>query len=57
MQGFSKIAAPPTSMLKTTGSLEESAPKAFRADDNEIVGGNIIVKNLPKSKKLKNTII
>ena len=39
IQGFSRIAAPLTSMLKTTGSSKELAPKAFRADDNEIVGG------------------
>ena len=37
-------------MLKTTGSSKESAPKMFRADDNEVVGdgggrANETVKN------------
>ena len=39
IQGFSRIAAPLTSMLKTTGSSEESAPRAFRAGNDEVVGG------------------
>ena len=36
IRGFSRIAAPLTSLLKATGSLD-SAPKAFRADDDEVV--------------------
>ena len=58
--GFSRIAAPLTSMLKTTGSSEVLAPKVFRADDDEVVGGvggrrvDETVKNLSKSKKSKN---
>ena len=39
IQGFSRIAAPLTSMLKTTGSSGLSAPKAFRAENNEVVEG------------------
>ena len=60
IHGFKRIAAPLTSMLKTTGSSEVSAPKMFRADDDEVVGGvggrraDETVKNLSKSKKLKN---
>ena len=59
IRGFSKIAASLTSMLKTTGSSTKSASKAFRADDNEVVGGgggrvDETVKNSSKSKKLKN---
>ena len=54
IQGFSRIAAPLTSMLKTTGSSEESAPKTFRADDDEVIGdggrGNETVRN--PSRKL-----
>ena len=50
IQGFSGIAAPFTSMLKTMGSSEESALKKFRVDDDEVVGGgggraNETVKN------------
>ena len=54
IRGFSKIAAPLTSILKTTRSLE-SAPR-LGADDNEIVGGGGKAddKNLSKSKKSKN---
>ena len=37
IRGFSRIAAPLTSLLKATG-LSDSAPKAFRADDDEVVG-------------------
>ena len=56
--GFSKIAAPLTSLLKTTGS-SELAPKAFRAEDDEIVSGggsgraNGTVVNLFKNEKSK----
>ena len=39
IRGFSRIAAPLTSIFKTTGSSEESAPKAFRAGNDEVVGG------------------
>ena len=37
IQDFSRIAAPLTSMLKTTRLSKESAPKTFRADDNEVI--------------------
>ena len=37
IRGFSRIAAPPTLQLKATGS-SDSALKAFKADDNEVVG-------------------
>ena len=56
IRGFSRIAAPLTSLLKTTGS-SESAPKAFRADDDEVVGGggggraNGTVVNSSKNEK------
>ena len=57
IRGFSRIAAPLTSMLKTTGS-SDSAPKAFRVDDDEVVGvggrSNETVKNSSKSKRSKN---
>ena len=54
IRGFSKIAAPLTSMLKTTGS-SDSAPR-LGADDDEVVGGGGKAEdqNLSKSKKLKN---
>ena len=61
IRGFSRIAAPLTSMLKTIGSYEESAPKAFRTDGDEVVGGdgggiaNETVKNLSKSKKVEKS--
>ena len=54
IRGFSRIAAPLTAILKTTGSSEESAPKAFRADGDEVVRGgraNETVKNLSKFRK------
>ena len=55
IRGFSKIAAPLTSMLKTTGS-SDSAPR-LGADDDEVVGGGGKAddKRLSKSKKSKNT--
>ena len=58
IQGFSKIAILLTSRLKITG-LSKSAPKAFKADDNKVVGGNGsrtngIVVNLSKNKKIPN---
>ena len=56
---FSRIAAPLTSLLKTTESSEESTPKAFRADDDEIVGGgnktNETVVNLSKNEKSRKS--
>ena len=60
IQGFSRIAAPLTSLLKTTGSLE-SAPKVFRADDNKVVDGggggraNRTVVNLSKNEKSRKS--
>ena len=48
IRGFSKIAAPLTSMLKTTGSSDS----ALRDDDDEVVEGGD--RNLSKSKKSKN---
>ena len=53
IQSFSRIAAPLTSMLKTTGS-SNSAP-SLGANNNEIVGGGGKVddRNLSKSKKSK----
>ena len=57
IQGFSRIAAPLTFILKTTGS-SNSALKAFKADDDEVVGvggrADETFKNLSKSKKAKN---
>ena len=56
IQGFSRIAATLTFMLKTTGLFEDLAPKTFMTDNNEVVGGggdgraNEMVRNL--SKKL-----
>ena len=53
LQGFSRIAAPLTSMLKTTRSSEELASKTFRADDNKVVDdgdGSKTVRN--SSRKL-----
>ena len=47
-------------MLKTPESFKKSAPKAFKADSNEVfesVGSgktNKTIKNLPPSKKAKN---
>ena len=60
IQGFSIIATPLTFLLKTTGSSEESASKAFRADGNEVVGGgsgraNGMVVNLSKNEKSRNS--
>ena len=59
IQGFSKLATLLTSMLKTTGSFEVWAPKAFGADGNEVVGGgggaDEKVENLSKSRKSKQS--
>ena len=53
IQGFSRIAAPLTSMLKTTGSSGLSAPKAFRAENDEIVeGGGRADETVVDSSKL-----
>lgn len=60
IQALSKIATLLTSMLKKTRSPKHLALKAFKTDDNEVVGGvggnsvNETVKNLSKSKKSKN---
>ena len=51
IRSFSRIAAPLTSMLKTTGS-SDSAPR-LGANDDEVVGGGGD-KDLSKSKKSKN---
>ena len=59
IQGFSRIATPFTSLLKTTGSSEGSAPKAFRADDDEVVEvgsrANETVVNLFKNEKSRKS--
>ena len=53
-------AVPLTSMLKTTGSSEVSAPRTLGADGDEVVGGagggraDETFKNSSKSKKSKN---
>ena len=59
IQGLSRITAPLTSMLKTTGLSNDLAPKMFKADGDEVVGGgggkvNETVKNLSKPKKSEN---
>ena len=59
IRSFSKIAAPLTFLLKTTG-LSDSASKAFRADDDEVVGNsgskaNETVVNLSKNNKSRNS--
>ena len=53
IRGFSKIATPLISMLKTTRSSEKSAPRAFKAGNNKVVegGGNETVVNLFKNEK------
>ena len=48
-------------MLKTTGSSEESAPRAFRAGNDEVVGGgggraDETVVNLSKNEKSKKSM-
>ena len=60
MQGFNRIAALFTSLLKTIGLLE-LASKAIRVDDNEVVNDgngrtNETVVNLSKNKKFRNLI-
>ena len=55
IRGFSRIAAPLTSLLKTTGSSDESAPKAFRADGDEVVGvGGRVNKTVEFVQKIIN---
>ena len=54
IKDFSRIAAPLTAMLKTTGS---SIASAFRVDDNEVVGGGSAIGRsnaLRKSAKSKS---
>ena len=48
IKGFSRIAAPLTAMLKTTGS---SVASASRVDDDEVVGGGGAVGRSDASKK------
>ena len=59
IQGFSKIAALLTSILKTTRSSEELAPRAFRTSNNEVVGGggrvDETVVNLSKNEKFRKS--
>ena len=59
IQGFSRIAAPLTFLLKTIGSSEKLALKAFRADNNKVagVGGRAdeTVINLSKNKKSRKS--
>ena len=59
IQGFSKITALLTSLLKTIGSSEKLALKVFRADDNEVVKvdsrANETVVNLFQNNKSKNS--
>ena len=60
IRGFSRIAAPLTSLLKTT-RLSDLALKAFRADDDEFVGSgggkaNETIMNLFKNNKSRNSM-
>ena len=60
IQGFSKIAVPLTSMLKTTGSSEKLALRAFGAGNDEVVGGDggkadKTVVNLSKNEKSRKS--
>ena len=55
IQGFSRIAAPLISMLKTTGLFEKSALRAFKAGNNKVVGGdNRANETIVDSSKSKN---
>ena len=59
IRGFSRIAAPLTSLLKITG-LSDLASKAFKVDNNEVVGSNSgraneTVLNLSKNNKSRNS--
>ena len=56
IQGFSRIAALLTSILKTTGLSETMVLRAFKAGNNEIVGSNDsrideTIVNLSKNEK------
>ena len=58
-RGFSRIAIPLTSIIKITGSSRLSAPKAFRAENDEVVGGGgradkTVVDSFKLSKKSKS---
>ena len=58
IRDFSRIAVSLTSMLKTTKSFDDLAPKAFKANGNKVVGsgGRVdeTIVNSSKSKKSKN---
>ena len=55
IQGFNRIAIPLTSILKTTGLSGLSAPKAFKAENNEVVEcSSRADKMVFKSRMLKN---
>ena len=59
IQGFTKIAAPFTFLLKTTKLSDELAPKAFKANDNKVVGGGSSRVNetvMNSSKKLTRVL-
>ena len=58
IQGFSRIAALLSLMLKTTGSSKKLAPKAFRADNDKIVGDgdDETVMNLFKNEKSRKSM-
>ena len=60
IQGFSRIAALLTFLLKTTKLSKELTPKAFRANDDEVVGigdrANKTVVNLSKNQKFPTSI-
>ena len=57
-QGFSKIAAPLTLLLKAI-RLSDLGPKMFKRDDNKVVGvggrANKMVVNLFKNNKSRNS--
>ena len=60
IRGFSRIAAPLTSMLKTTRSSETLAPRAFKASNNEVVEGggsraDETIVNLSKNEKSRKS--
>ena len=56
IQGFSRIVVLLTSILKITGLFEESASRAFRVDNNEVVrgGSGKANKTIMDSSKSKN---
>ena len=57
IQSFSRIAAPLTSMLKTTELSQKSSPRVFRAGNYEVVRGadDETVVNLSKNKKSRKS--